>query len=125
MDENGLRDLVRKLPKAELHLHIEGTLEPEMVFEMVRRNGVRLPWASVEDLRRAYDFSDLQSFLTVYQGGGAALRTEQDFHDLARAYLDRAHADGVVHAELVFDPQMHHGAGGAARRGRRGPVGGV
>ncbi|MDP9431468.1 MAG: adenosine deaminase [Actinomycetota bacterium] len=107
MDENELRDLVRKLPKAELHLHIEGTLEPEMVFEMARRNGVWLPWASVEDLRRAYDFSDLQSFLTVYQGGGAALRTEQDFHELARAYLDRAHADGVVHAEMMFDPQMH------------------
>ncbi|MDX5364503.1 MAG: adenosine deaminase [Pseudazoarcus pumilus] len=102
-----LEHYVRALPKAELHLHIEGTLEPELMFALARRNGVELPYASVEEVRAAYDFSDLQSFLDLYYAGAAALVTEQDFFDLAAAYFERAHADGVVHAELFFDPQTH------------------
>jgi len=98
---------VRALPKAELHVHIEGTLEPELMFALARRNGVALPYASVEETRAAYDFSDLQSFLDLYYAGAAALVDEQDFFDLAAAYFERAHADGVVHAELFFDPQTH------------------
>lgn len=102
-----LENYVRSLPKAELHLHIEGTLEPEMMFALARRNGVALPWNSVEETRAAYAFTDLQSFLDLYYAGAAALVTAQDFHDLALAYFSRAHADGVVHAELFFDPQTH------------------
>lgn len=98
---------VRALPKAELHLHIEGSLEPELMFELAQRNDVALPFASVEEIRAAYDFSDLQSFLNLYYAGAAVLLTEQDFYDLAVAYFERAHADGVVHAELFFDPQTH------------------
>ncbi|MBA4741240.1 MAG: adenosine deaminase [Azoarcus sp.] len=106
-----LESYVRALPKAELHVHIEGTLEPELMFELAQRNGVALPYASVEETRAAYDFSDLQSFLDLYYAGAAALVTEQDFFDLAAAYFERAHADGVVHAELFFDPQTHTGRG--------------
>ena len=102
---------VRALPKAELHLHIEGSLEPEMMFELARRNGVALPWDSVEATRGAYAFSDLQSFLDLYYAGAAALIHERDFFDLAMAYFARAHADGVVHAELFFDPQTHTARG--------------
>ncbi|MGE0312516.1 MAG: adenosine deaminase [Lautropia sp.] len=102
---------IRSLPKAELHLHIEGTLEPEMMFALARRNGVALPYASVEDVRAAYDFTDLQSFLDLYYAGAAVLRTRQDFHDLCRAYLQRAKADGVVHVEVFFDPQTHTARG--------------
>jgi adenosine deaminase len=102
-----LVDLVRKLPKAELHLHIEGTLEPELMFEMALRNGVSLPFASVEDVRRAYVFSDLQSFLDIYYAGCRVLLTEQDFYQLTSAYLARAAAQGVRHAEIFFDPQTH------------------
>jgi adenosine deaminase len=96
-----------KLPKAELHLHIEGTLEPELMFELGRRNGVSLPYASVEDVRRAYVFSDLQSFLDIYYAGCRVLLNEQDFYDLTWAYLERAVAQGVRHAEIFFDPQTH------------------
>jgi adenosine deaminase len=96
-----------RLPKAELHLHIEGTLEPELMFELAQRNGVRLPYASVEDLRRAYVFSDLQSFLDIYYAGCRVLLKEQDFYDLTWAYLTRAAAQGVRHAEIFFDPQTH------------------
>jgi adenine deaminase len=95
------------LPKAELHLHIEGTLEPELMFELARRNRVSLPYASVEDVRRAYVFSDLQSFLDIYYAGCAVLLTEQDFYDLSWAYLTRAAAQGVRHVEMFFDPQTH------------------
>jgi len=98
---------IRGIPKAELHLHIEGTLEPEMTFRLAAKHGVALKHASVEALRRAYDFSDLQSFLDLYYAGADVLRDEQDFRDLTRAYLERAHADGVVHAEIFFDPQTH------------------
>ncbi|MET7593896.1 adenosine deaminase [Streptomyces sp. NPDC004082] len=95
------------LPKAELHLHIEGTLEPELAFTLAARNGVTLPYADTEELRKAYLFDDLQSFLNLYYGLMAVLRTEQDFADLADAYLARAAAQGVRHAEIFFDPQAH------------------
>lgn len=106
-----LEHYVRSLPKAELHVHIEGTLEPEMMFALAQRNGVALPWASVEATRAAYAFTDLQSFLDLYYAGAAALVTARDFSDLALAYFTRAHADGVVHAELFFDPQTHTARG--------------
>lgn len=99
------------LPKAELHLHVEGTLEPELSFALASRNGVTLPYSSVEALRAAYDFRDLQSFLDLYYAGASVLRTARDFHDLAWAYLQRAAADGVVRAEIFFDPQTHTARG--------------
>ena len=125
-----MEEWIRALPKAELHLHIEGTLEPELLFELARRNGVELRFASVEALRRAYAFDDLQSFLDIYYEGMAVLRTERDFHELTRAYLRRARADGVRHAEIFFDPQAHAARGvafetviegihGALEEGRR------
>ncbi|MGJ5751339.1 adenosine deaminase [Streptomyces puniciscabiei] len=95
------------LPKAELHLHIEGTLEPELAFQLAARNGVTLPYADTDELREAYRFEDLQSFLDLYYELMAVLRTEQDFADLADAYLARAAAQGVRHAEIFFDPQAH------------------
>ena len=100
-------EFVRGLPKAELHLHIEGTLEPELMFELARRNDVPLPYGSVEEVRAAYEFEDLQSFLDIYYRAAAVLRTEDDFADLMSAYLTRAAADGVRHAEIFFDPQTH------------------
>lgn len=102
-----LESFVRGLPKAELHVHIEGTLEPELMFELAERNGISLPFESVEAVREAYRFSDLQSFLDIYYQGAAVLVTEQDFSDLMTAYLERARADGVRHAEIFFDPQTH------------------
>ena len=106
-----LETFVRQLPKAELHLHIEGTLEPELMFELATRNGVDLPFDSVEEVRAAYEFDDLQSFLDIYYQGAAVLVREQDFYDLMMAYLERAHADGVRRAEIFFDPQTHTGRG--------------
>jgi adenosine deaminase len=97
----------RALPKAELHLHIEGTLEPELMFELARRNGIQLPYSSVDEVRRAYVFRDLQSFLDIYYAGCCVLITEQDFYDLTWAYLIRAAGQGVRHAEIFFDPQTH------------------
>ncbi|MFD9886143.1 adenosine deaminase [Streptomyces alboflavus] len=99
------------LPKAELHLHIEGTLEPELAFALAERNGVTLPYADTEELRKAYLFDDLQSFLDLYYGLMAVLRTEADFEELADAYLARAAAQGVRHAEIFFDPQAHTARG--------------
>ena len=98
---------VRSLPKAELHLHIEGTLEPEMMFELAARNGIDLPFADVDEVRAAYEFSDLQSFLDIYYQGAAVLVTEPDFYDVRYAYLGRAVADGVRRAVVFFDPQTH------------------
>ena len=98
-------------PKAELHVHIEGTLEPELAFALASRNGVPLPYESPEAMRRAYAFTDLQSFLDIYYAAAAVLRTEQDFEDLAWAYLRRAHSDHVVRAEIFFDPQTHTARG--------------
>lgn len=98
---------VRSLPKTELHVHIEGTLEPEMMFGLGKRNGFDLPFESVDRVAEAYDFTNLQSFLDIYYRGAAVLQTPSDFYDLMTAYLDRAVADGVRHAEIFFDPQTH------------------
>lgn len=103
----GARDFVRGIPKAELHMHIEGSLEPEMMFDMAARNGVDLKYASVEEVRRAYDFTDLQSFLDVYYEATRVLLHERDFYDLTRAYLERVAARNVRRAEIFFDPQAH------------------
>ncbi len=102
-----LPDLLRAMPKAELHIHIEGSLEPELIFALAQRNGVSIPYASVEALRAAYAFTDLQSFLDIYYAGASVLLKEEDFFDMAMAYFRRAAADHVVHAELFFDPQTH------------------
>ena len=99
--------LIQRLPKVELHLHIEGTLEPEMMFSLAAKHGAKLPYASVEAVRAAYNFHDLQSFLDLYYAGCDVLRDRRDFYALAMAYFTRAHADNVVHAELFFDPQTH------------------
>ncbi|MQA60620.1 MAG: adenosine deaminase [Actinophytocola sp.] len=96
-----------EIPKAELHVHIEGTLEPEMVFTLARRNDVELPYASVDELKARYRFTDLQSFLDIYYANMAVLRTQQDFYDLAAAYLRTCGGQGVRHAEIFFDPQAH------------------
>lgn len=103
--------LLCALPKAELHIHIEGSLEPELIFELAQRNGVLLPYASVEALRAAYAFTDLQSFLDIYYAGASVLLHEADFFDMAWAYFQRAHADNVVRAEVFFDPQTHTARG--------------
>lgn len=102
-----LDSFVTGLPKAELHLHIEGSLEPEQMFELARRNRIAIPFKSVEELRGAYSFSRLQDFLDIYYQGADVLRTEEDFRDLALAYFARAAADNVRHAEIFFDPQTH------------------
>jgi adenosine deaminase len=107
MTTPSLDSFIRGMPKAELHLHIEGTLEPELVFALAAKHGVTLPYASVDALRAAYQFDSLQSFLDLYYAGAAVLRDEGDFHALTTAYLRRAHADGVVHVEIFFDPQTH------------------
>lgn len=106
-----LPDLLRVMPKAELHIHIEGSLEPELIFALAQRNRVAIPYASVEELRSAYAFTNLQSFLDIYYAGASVLLTEQDFYDMAQAYFARAAADNVVHAELFFDPQTHTARG--------------
>lgn len=98
---------LRAMPKAELHIHIEGSLEPEMMFELAGRNGVSLRYSSVEEARRAYDFTDLQSFLDLYYEGMRVLLHERDFYELTRAYLEKAASQGVRHAEIFFDPQAH------------------
>lgn len=104
-----LADFAQRLPKAELHLHIEGSLEPELMFALAQRNGVEIPFASAEEIRNAYAFSNLQDFLDIYYQGMNVLRTEEDFFDLTMAYLNRARADNVRHAEIFFDPQAHTG----------------
>ena len=104
-------NLIKRLPKCELHIHIEGSLEPEMMFALARRNGIRLPYQSVDALRQAYRFGNLQDFLDIYYQGMSVLLTEQDFYDLAFAYLQRAHADNARHVEMFFDPQGHTARG--------------
>ncbi len=106
-----MKAFVAGLPKAELHLHIEGTLEPEMLFALAQRNRVSIPFTSVEQVRAAYDFGRLQDFLDIYYEGAKVLRSEEDFRDLAVAYFERAAADGVHHAEIFFDPQTHTARG--------------
>jgi len=106
-----LPQLLRAMPKVELHIHIEGSLEPELIFALARRNGIALDYPSVEALRAAYAFTDLQSFLDIYYAGASVLLHAQDFEDMAMAYFERAKADNVVHAELFFDPQTHTARG--------------
>jgi adenine deaminase len=103
--------LIARLPKCELHIHVEGSLEPELMFALARRNGIRLPYASVEAAREAYQFGNLQDFLNLYYQGMSVLVTEQDFYDLAWAYFERAHADNVRHVVMFFDPQGHTSRG--------------
>lgn len=107
MTSAGMEVFMRGIPKAELHLHIEGTLEPEMVFDLARKHGVKLKYPSVEALRSAYDFHNLQSFLDIYYEGANVLRDEDDFHAMTAAYIARVHDQGVVHVEVFFDPQTH------------------
>jgi adenosine deaminase len=111
MLNEALRLTLQAMPKAELHIHIEGSLEPELIFELAQRNGVSLAYPTVEALRQAYAFTDLQSFLNIYYAGASVLLTEQDFYDMTAAYLARAHADNVRHAEIFFDPQTHTARG--------------
>lgn len=120
-----LDSFIAGLPKAELHLHIEGSLEPELMFALAERNGLASPFASVDDVRAAYAFSNLQDFLDIYYAGASVLQTEADFHDLALAYFDRAAADGVVHAEIMFDPQTHTDRGIAFDMVMRGLLSGM
>ncbi len=100
-------ELIRALPKAELHVHIEGTFEPELMFEIAQRNQIQIPYASVEEVKQAYNFHNLQSFLDIYYAGANVLIHEQDFYDLAFAYFKKCHEDHVVHTEIFFDPQTH------------------
>jgi adenosine deaminase len=111
MTKTDLIAFARRLPKAELHLHIEGSLEPEMLVALAKRNGIDIPFRSVEEVRAAYEFSNLQDFLDIYYQGMNVLRTEEDFFDLTMAYLNRARADNVRHAEIFFDPQGHSARG--------------
>ena len=106
-----LRTAVQSMPKAELHIHIEGSLEPELIFALAERNGVALPYASVDALRAAYAFTDLQSFLDIYYAGASVLLQEQDFYDMTAAYLKKAAEDNVRHTEIFFDPQTHTARG--------------
>jgi len=105
--EMNLDALIDILPKTELHLHIEGTLEPEMMLALAKRNGIELPYASVDEVRAAYEFNNLQDFLDVYYQGMSVLIEERDFHDLTWAYLEKVHGQGVCHVEIFFDPQAH------------------
>lgn len=102
-----MKKFIQELPKAELHLHIEGTLEPEMMFELAQRNNINLPYESVSQVREAYNFNDLQSFLDIYYQGSEVLQQERDFYDLTQAYLEKAANQNVRHAEIFFDPQSH------------------
>ncbi len=102
-----MNQLIQLLPKAELHMHIEGSLEPELMFKLAARNGIDLPYGTVEELKALYDFNNLQEFLDIYYQGCSVLQTEQDFYDLAWAYLEKAKQDHVVHTEIFYDPQSH------------------
>jgi adenosine deaminase len=104
-------EYIRRLPKAELHVHIEGTLEPELAFQLAKKHGIVLPYSTIEELRGAYRFADLQSFLDIYYAGASVLRDADDFHALTQAYLRKAHEQGVVHVEIFFDPQTHTARG--------------
>ncbi|NQZ10269.1 MAG: adenosine deaminase [Algicola sp.] len=102
-----MKEFIKKLPKAELHIHIEGSLEPELMFELAKRNGVALPYANIDEVKQAYQFDNLQSFLDIYYQSAAVLITEQDFYDLTWAYLKRCEEETVIHTEIFFDPQTH------------------
>ena len=107
MQNISTNEYIKKIPKAELHLHIEGTFEPELMFKIAKRNGIKIDYNSVEELRAAYNFNNLQEFLDIYYAGAKVLINEQDFYDLTWAYLERANADNVIHTEIMFDPQTH------------------
>ena len=107
MVDEAMEQALATMPKCELHLHIEGTLEPDLAFAFAKRNSVALPWASIDELRAQYEFEDLQSFLDLYYALMRTLKTKDDFKDIMVAYLTRANADGVKHAEIFFDPQVH------------------
>ena len=102
-----LEKFIKNLPKAELHIHIEGSMEPELMFKLAERNQIKLPYLSIEDTKKAYNFNDLQSFLDIYYAGAGVLIHTQDFYDLTWAYLERVHKDNVQHVEIFFDPQSH------------------
>ena len=102
-----MKNFIQSLPKAELHLHIEGSLEPELLFELAQRNNIEIPYPSIEALKKAYKFNNLQEFLDIYYAGAAVLIHEQDFYDLTWAYLTKIHSQNVVHTEIFFDPQTH------------------
>ena len=106
-----LKELAARLPKAELHIHIEGSLEPQMMFQLAKRNHVSLAYPDVNAISKAYNFNCLQDFLDLYYQGMSVLQTEQDFHDLTWAYLTKCHQQNVVHCEIFFDPQGHTGRG--------------
>ncbi|MBI3442080.1 MAG: adenosine deaminase, partial [Proteobacteria bacterium] len=108
---NDINSFIESLPKVELHLHIEGSLEPELMFSLAQRNKITLPFKSVEEVRKAYDFGNLQDFLDIYYQGMGVLQTEQDFYDLTWAYLQKSAANNVVHTEIFFDPQGHTARG--------------
>ena len=108
---DNLKKLVERLPKAELHIHIEGSLEPAMMFSLAERNGVELPYPDIDAINKAYNFNCLQDFLDLYYQGMSVLQTEQDFYDLTWAYLQRCKQQNVVHCEIFFDPQGHTGRG--------------
>ncbi len=100
-------EFLKNLPKAELHIHIEGSLEPELMFKIAQRNGIKLPYANAKEVRSAYEFDNLQSFLDIYYRGASVLQKEQDFYDMTWAYLQRCQQENVIHTELFFDPQTH------------------
>jgi adenosine deaminase len=102
-----LSSFIHSIPKAELHLHIEGTLEPELLFTLAKRNNIPLKYTSVDELKKAYNFNNLQDFLDIYYQGASVLMTQQDFYDLTRAYLEKIHTQNVIHTEIFFDPQTH------------------
>lgn len=106
-----IQEYIQKIPKAELHLHIEGTLQPEMLFALAKRNNVQIPYENIEAVRAAYQFENLQAFLDIYYAGSAVLQTQQDFYDLTWAYLEDAHQQHIVHTEIFFDPQAHTARG--------------
>ncbi len=109
--KKSIEDFIKGIPKAELHLHIEGTLEPELMFKIAKRNNIQIKYKSVEELRNAYSFNNLQEFLNIYYDGANVLRYEQDFYDMTWAYFEKAHHENVVHTEIFFDPQTHTNRG--------------
>ena len=107
MNTISIEDFIKGIPKAELHLHIEGTFEPELMFQIAKRNNIKIKYNSVEEVKKAYDFNNLQDFLNIYYAGASVLINEQDFYDLTWAYLQKIHSQNVIHTEIFFDPQTH------------------
>ena len=107
MKNTSIEEFINGIPKAELHLHIEGTFEPELMFEIAKRNGKKIKYSNVDELKKAYKFNNLQEFLDIYYAGADVLIKEQDFYDLTWAYLTKVHSENLVHTEIFFDPQTH------------------